>query len=68
MDWKKIIYDLYSVGLTQAEISKNTGISQVNLSNAFHEKQKDMTYANGSKLVDFHRKQMRKAQNRKETA
>lgn len=61
MEWKNIIKDLYNLGFTQAEIAKSTGISQVNLSTAFHGKQKDMTYANGSKLVAFHKREMRKA-------
>ncbi len=59
MEWKNIISDLLNKGLTQAQIASETGVPQPTLSALLNEKQKELSYLNGNRLVGFHRKTMR---------
>lgn len=56
MEWKKIISDLLNSGLTQAQIASETGVPQPTISALLNEKQKELNYLNGNRLVCFHQK------------
>ncbi|ROT45030.1 helix-turn-helix domain-containing protein [Pusillimonas sp. NJUB218] len=54
MDWKKIIDDLISGGLTQAQIAKAAGVSQPTIAGLVAGHQRDMRWINGNRLLTLH--------------
>ena len=60
MEWKNIISDLLKSGLTQAQIASETGVPQPTISALLNEKQKELSYLNGNRLVCYYNKAMAK--------
>jgi len=59
MDWKNIISELLSAGLTQAQIAKSAGVTQPTIAGLLAGDQKDMKWTNGHRLALFYKKTMR---------
>jgi transcriptional regulator with XRE-family HTH domain len=60
MDWKSLIQDLRSSGLTQHEIAEKTGCSQAYISDLSNGKRgKSMSYEIGMRLRDLHKATIR---------
>lgn len=61
MDWKKIITEIKQRhGLTQAEIARSVGCSQVSISELETGTRKEPRYAVGASLMALHRRSKRK--------
>ncbi|NYT25362.1 helix-turn-helix domain-containing protein [Alcaligenaceae bacterium] len=56
MDWKNIILSLVSHGLTQAQIAKESGVSQPTIAGLLSGAQRDMRWENGDRLLALYRK------------
>lgn len=57
MDWKLIITDIKSgLGMTQAQIAKKVGLSQVSVSELENGLIKEPRYSTGHALMALHRK------------
>lgn len=54
MNWKSIIQDLCSSGLTQAQIASEVGVKQPTIAGILSGAQKDMRWANGERLRTLH--------------
>lgn len=54
MDWKSLITDLLSVGMTQAQIGAACGMSQAGVSDLLNERTKDPGWSKGEKLRALH--------------
>lgn len=54
MDWKKLVSDLVEGGLSQGEISKETGIAQPTISDLLRGKQSELRWRNGDSLIRLH--------------
>jgi len=69
MDWKNIIQELTSVGFTQTQIASEAGVSQPTIAGLLSGDQRDMKWANGHRLLAFHKRVMRaqKTTSRKES-
>jgi len=62
MNWKTIISDIQTVGkLTQAQIGKACGTKQSTISSILNTEGSQPAYPLGVKLMDLHRKTMRKS-------
>lgn len=61
MDWKNLIQELVSCGMTQAQIASEIGVTQPTIAGIVSGDQKDMRWATGEKLRKLHRREMRKA-------
>ena len=62
MNWKTIISDIQSVGrLTQAQIGKACGTTQSTISSLFNQAGAQPAYPLGAKLMELHKKTMRKS-------
>lgn len=59
--WQYILLDLKSIGITQEQIQKETGISQPFLSQLKTGKRKKLQYETGLKLTEFHNKYFQKS-------
>lgn len=59
MDWKNKILELISAGFTQAQIANETGVSQPTIAGLIAGDQRDMKWANGHRLLSFHKRVMR---------
>lgn len=55
MDWKKLIGDLVSTGVTQIEIGKAIGLSQPAISDLLRGRTSRVEWAVGESLIDLHR-------------
>jgi transcriptional regulator with XRE-family HTH domain len=60
MDWKTIIQELGSHGLTQAQIAAEVGVRQSTIAGILKGDQVDMRWQNGERLRSLHRRVMRK--------
>lgn len=56
MNWKKIIKDLTSVGVTQCFLAKKLGLSQPTVAKFASGKLAEMKYTPGVKLIEYHAK------------
>lgn len=65
MDWKSIIQDLGSRGLTQAQIAAEVGVRQSTIAGILKGAQSDMRWQNGERLRSLHKRMCKK---RKEPA
>ncbi|CAB3857173.1 hypothetical protein LMG3410_02089 [Achromobacter aegrifaciens] len=54
MNWKSIIQDLCSRGLTQAQIAAEVGVKQSTIAGILSGAQKDMRWQNGDRLRALH--------------
>lgn len=54
MNWKSIIQDLRSYGLTQAQIADEVGVKQSTVAGILSGAQKDMRWQNGERLRALH--------------
>ncbi len=54
MNWKSIIQDLCSRGLTQAQIAAEVGVKQSTIAGILSGAQKDMRWQNGERLRGLH--------------
>lgn len=54
MDWKKLIADLATAGVTQAEIAEKCGVAQASVSDLSTGKTKSPNFDFGSRLVAMH--------------
>ncbi|CAB3858898.1 MULTISPECIES: helix-turn-helix domain-containing protein [Achromobacter] len=54
MDWKSIIQDLCSLGLTQEQIAVEVGLKQPTIAGILSGAQKDMKWQNGERLRALH--------------
>lgn len=62
MDWKKIIQEILSSGMTQAAVAEHVGIKQPSLSEILNsETRKGVRWETGNKLIALHKRVMRKA-------
>jgi len=59
MNWQKIIDDLVSLGMTQADIAKKIGVSQPTVSNIKSGNIRDLLHSNGCALVRLHKRTLR---------
>ncbi len=55
MDWKIIISELLSSGLTQAQIAAAAGVKQPTIAGLLAGTQKDMRWSSGEKLRQLHK-------------
>ena len=61
MNWKTVISEIKAgLGITQAQIAKRIGISQISVSDLETGRTKDPRYATGAALMSLHRKAARK--------
>ena len=61
MNWKTVISEIKAgLGITQAQIAKRIGISQIGVSDLETGRTKDPRYATGVALMNLHRKAARK--------
>lgn len=60
MDWKQLFSDLAKAGLTQTRIGEAVGISQCYVSELASGKKGEPRYSVGKRLVELHRKTVRK--------
>jgi predicted XRE-type DNA-binding protein len=61
MDWQKLISDLVSVGMTQAEIGKSVNLSQPTISDIASGRIQDVRWNSGERLRALHKRRMRSA-------
>lgn len=54
MNWKSIIHELCSHGLTQAQIAAEVGVKQSTIAGILSGAQKDMRWQNGERLRALH--------------
>lgn len=54
MDWKTIIQELGSLGLTQAQIAAEVDLKQSTIAGILSGAQKDMRWQNGERLRQLH--------------
>jgi len=55
MDWKQLIFDITSLGLSQADISTKTGIAPSAISELATGKTKEPRWSTGQKLRSLYR-------------
>lgn len=60
MDWKTIIYDLQSCGLTQQEIGTAVGRSQAWVADIISGRYEDLKWSDGQALIALHKRHKRK--------
>ena len=61
MDWQKLISDLVSLGMTQAEIGKHAQLSQPTISDLAAGRIQDLRWSAGERLRSLHKRRMRSA-------
>lgn len=54
MNWKSIVQELCSSGLTQAQIASEVGVKQSTIAGILSGAQKDMRWGNGERLRGLH--------------
>ncbi|MFY4261485.1 hypothetical protein ACOTCG_28110 [Achromobacter xylosoxidans] len=62
MDWKTIIQELGSLGLTQAQIAAEVDLKQSTIAGILSGAQKDMRWQNGERLRQLHARMKAAAQ------
>lgn len=60
MNWNQVISDLLAAGYTLDEIAKECGMARKSSVSSLHKSGGDALYRNGVRLVQMHRKVMRK--------
>lgn len=60
MDWKRLLSDLTSAGLTQAEIALAVGVTQSSISDLARGTTTRPSFELGNKLVQFHARRMKR--------
>ena len=60
MEWKKLVSDLRTRGITFAEIAKECGFASAGAVHDLTTDQKTVNYERGARLVEFHRKMMKR--------
>ncbi|WP_372341492.1 helix-turn-helix domain-containing protein [Achromobacter insolitus] len=59
MNWKSIVQELRSSGLTQAQIAAEVGVRQSTIAGILSGAQKDMRWSNGERLRSLHARRTR---------
>lgn len=58
MDWQKIVIDLVSLGMTQAEIAEKIGVSQPTISDLKNGNIKEPLHSKGCALIGLHKRML----------
>lgn len=68
MDWKQVISELISSGLTQCEIAKAAGVAQSAISELYTGKTTEPRYSTGLRLMQLRRRKPKKSLHEKAEA
>jgi hypothetical protein len=61
MNWKKLLQDLLDLNMTQAAIGAAIGLKQPSIAGLLKGDTQDVLWNTGNKLIDLHKRAMRKA-------